>query len=79
MNWNTIKERLKSPVVIGQIISIIVGIIVYFAPQLSEPVKVVSEGIIAIVNIFARFKRPYKQNWILGGVVYEIWNRCIFE
>lgn len=58
MNWNDIKERLKSPVVIGQIISIIVGIIVYFAPQLSEPVKVVSEGIIAIFNIFSGLNNP---------------------
>ena len=78
MNLDEIKERLKSPVVIIQLISIIVGVIIYFAPQFSEQIKVVSEGIIAIINIFARFKRPYKQNWILGGVVYEIWNRCIF-
>lgn len=58
MNWNDIKERLKSPVVIGQIISIIVGIIIYFAPQITEPVKVVSEGILAIINIFAGLNNP---------------------
>lgn len=58
MNWNEIKERLKSPVVIGQIISIIVGIIIYFAPQFSEQVKVVSEGILAIINIFAGLNNP---------------------
>ena len=58
MNWNEIKERLKSPVVIGQIISIIVGIIIYFAPQLTESVKVISEGIIAIINVFAGLNNP---------------------
>lgn len=58
MNWKDIVERLKSPVVIGQIISIIVGIIIYFAPQFSDAVKVVSEGILAIINIFAGLNNP---------------------
>lgn len=62
MNWETIKERLKSPVVIGQIISIIVGIIIYFAPQVTEPVKVVSEGILAVINIFAGLNNPTNKN-----------------
>lgn len=62
MNWNEIKERLKSPVVIGQIISIIVGIIIYFAPQITEQVKVVSEGVLAIINIFAGLNDPTNKN-----------------
>ena len=41
MNINEIKERIKSPVVIIQLISIIVGVIVYFAPQFSEQIKVI--------------------------------------
>lgn len=58
MNLAEIKERLKSPVVIGQIISIVVGIIIYFAPQVAEPVKVVSEGVLAVINIFAGLNNP---------------------
>lgn len=62
MNWNEIKERLKSPVVIGQIISIIVGIIIYFAPQFSDGIKVVSEGVLAIINLFAGLNNPTNKN-----------------
>ena len=58
MTWNEIKERLKSPVVITQIISIVVGILIYFEPDLSEPIKVVSGGIIGIINIFAGLNNP---------------------
>ena len=54
----TIKERLKSPVVIVQIISIIVGVIVYFVPQFSEEIKVVSTAIVSIINIFSGLNNP---------------------
>ena len=53
-----IKERLKSPVVIIQIISIIVGVIVYFAPQFTEQIKVISTAIVSIINIFAGLNNP---------------------
>lgn len=58
MSWKEIKERLKSPVVIMQIISVIAGVVIYFAPQISEQIKVVSEGIFAIINIFAGLNNP---------------------
>lgn len=60
--FQKVLERLKSPVVITQIISIVVGIIIYFLPQLSESIKVVSEGIIAIINIFAGLNNPTDRN-----------------
>jgi hypothetical protein len=55
---NKIKERLKSPVVWVQIISIIVGVIVYFAPSFSEQIKVVSTAIVSMINIFAGLNNP---------------------
>lgn len=58
MSWKEIKERLKSPVVIIQIISVITGLAIYFAPQVSEQIKVVSGGIVAMVNIFAGLNNP---------------------
>ena len=58
MNLNEIKERIKSPVVIIQLISIIVGVIVYFAPQIEAPLKVIVEGIVAIINLFAGVNNP---------------------
>lgn len=62
MTWNEIKERLKSPVVIIQIISIVVGVLVYFKPDLSEQIKVVSGAIIGIINIFAGLNNPTDKN-----------------
>lgn len=59
-----IKLRLQSPVVQIQIISISVGVIIFFAPQLAESVKVVSGAIIAIINIFAGLNNPLdKENY----------------
>ena len=55
---NKIIERLKSPVVIVQIITIVVGVIVYFAPQFSEQIKVVSTAIVSIINVFAGLNNP---------------------
>ena len=57
-------ERLKSPVVITQIISIVVGAVIFFAPQFSEPIQVVSLAIISIINILAGLNNPTdKVNW----------------
>jgi len=53
-----IKERLKSPVVITQIISIIVGVLIYFLPQCSDTIKIISEAIVAIINVFAGLNNP---------------------
>ena len=58
MNLKEIKERLKSPVVIIQLISIIVGVIVYFAPQFSEQIKVISTALVSAINLFAGLNNP---------------------
>ena len=59
-----IKLRLQSHVVQIQIISIAVGVIIFFAPQLAESVKVVSGAIIAMINIFAGLNNPLdKENY----------------
>ena len=51
-------ERFKSPVVIAQIISIIAEVIIFFSPNISDAVKVVSGAIVAIINIFAGVNNP---------------------
>lgn len=51
-------ERLSSPVVIAQIITTLVGVIIFFAPNQTEPVQVVAGAIIAIVNLFAGINNP---------------------
>ena len=55
---NKIKERLKSPVVLIQIISIIVGVTIFFVPQFSEAIKIVSTAVVSIINIFAGLNNP---------------------
>jgi hypothetical protein len=59
-----IKERLQSPVVQIQLISIGVGVLIFFAPQATEPIKVVSGALIAMINIFAGLNNPLdKENY----------------
>lgn len=53
-----IKQRLKSPVVQIQLISIIVGVIIFFAPDIRLSVEVVSGAIIAAINIIAGLNNP---------------------
>lgn len=58
MNFKELKERIKSPVVIIQLISIIVGVIIYFAPQCTEQIKVVSTALVSAINLFAGLNNP---------------------
>lgn len=58
MMRDKILKKLKSPIVILQIISIIVGVIVYFAPQFTEQIKVISTALVSIINIFAGLNNP---------------------
>lgn len=51
-------ERLKSPVVWIQVISIIVGGIIFFIPSIEEQVRVVAGIIIALINVFAGLNDP---------------------
>lgn len=60
--WNTIKDRLKSPVVWIQIITIIVGVIIYFAPQSTEAIKIVSTALVSIINVLAGLNNPTDKN-----------------
>ncbi len=58
MSWKTIKERLKSPVVIMEAIGIITGVIVYFVPQATEPIKIITAGIVSLICLFAGLNNP---------------------
>ncbi|KAF0092165.1 MAG: hypothetical protein FD141_349 [Fusobacteria bacterium] len=59
-----IKKRLKSPVVQIQLISIVVGVIIFFAPNVEQAVQVVSGALIAIINIVAGLNNPTDpENW----------------
>lgn len=51
-------KRLKSPVVILQLVSIISGVIVFFVPQVADEVKYITGAIVAIINIFAGLNNP---------------------
>lgn len=58
MTWETIKERIKSPVVILQIITIIGGAVVLFWPGLADGWKIIAGVITAIYNVFAGLNNP---------------------
>lgn len=51
-------DRLKSPVVVIQLITILTGVVIFFAPQVTEEVKYVTGAIIAIYSIFAGLNNP---------------------
>lgn len=53
-----ILKRLASPVVIAQIIVTVVGVLVFFMPNQSEAIQIVSGAIVAIVNLFAGLNNP---------------------
>lgn len=53
-----ILTRLKSPVVIAQIIGTIVGVLIFFAPNQTEAIQVVSGALVAILNLFAGLNDP---------------------
>ena len=58
MNWDTIKERLKSPVVLVQIFTILAGAVVLAWPELEASVKIVVGTVVAIYNVFAGINNP---------------------
>jgi hypothetical protein len=59
-----ILERLKSPVVQIQLISIVVGVVIFFIPNIEQAVQVVSGALIAIINVIAGLNNPTdKVNW----------------
>ena len=54
----TILERLKSPVVIAQLASIIGGLIVILNPAIEVEVKAIVGAIVAAMNVFAGLNNP---------------------
>lgn len=54
----TIIQRLKSPVVLIQLISIIEAAIVVLIPSVSDTVKVVSGAIAASISVVAGLNNP---------------------
>lgn len=55
-------NRLKSPVVIAQIISIIATLIVAIYPQFNDIVEKIVYSITAIINVFAGINNPTDRN-----------------
>lgn len=62
MNWNEIKERLKSPVVIAQLISIIATFVVTILPEKVEIINNIVYTLTAIINVFAGLNNPSDKN-----------------
>lgn len=58
MNWNEVKERLKSPVVWTAVLLQIVLIIALFNKELSEIIKIIGTSIIEILTLFAILNNP---------------------
>lgn len=58
MNWNEIKERLKSPVVWTAVLMQIALIIALFNKELSETIKIIGTSIIEILTLFAILNNP---------------------
>lgn len=55
---NEIKNRLQSPVVIIQLISIIAGLFVFFLPECGESIRTVTTAAVAAINILAGLNNP---------------------
>ena len=53
-----ILERLKSPVIWVQAISIIAGVVVFFAPSIEEEIKIVVGAVVALIQLFAGLNNP---------------------
>ena len=58
MSWKEVKERLKSPVVICQIISIIASFVVTIIPEKVEIINNIVYTLTAIINVFAGLNNP---------------------
>ena len=58
MNLKEIKERLKSPVVIVQLISIIATFVVTIIPEKVEIINNIVYFLTALINVFAGINNP---------------------
>lgn len=55
-------NRLKSPVVIAQIISIIATIVITIHPELNDTVEKIVYSLTIIINVFAGINNPADRN-----------------
>jgi hypothetical protein len=53
-----ILNRLKSPVIWVQAISIVAGVVVFFAPSIEEEIKIVVGAVVALIQLFAGLNNP---------------------
>lgn len=53
-----LKDRIKSPVVIIQLISIITGLVIFFAPNITEQIQTITTAIVSIINVLAGLNNP---------------------
>lgn len=51
-------ERLKSPVIWIQALSIIAGVVVFFVPGIEETIRIIVGAVIALINLFAGLNDP---------------------
>ena len=51
-------ERLKSPIVIVQLVSIIAGLVVFFSPGSSPTVEAVTTAVVSAISIIAGLNNP---------------------
>jgi len=58
MNLEEIKNRLKSPVVILQLISIITALIITIIPEKIELVQNITYTVTAVINVLAGLNNP---------------------
>ncbi len=55
-------ERLKSPVVILQLIAIIVTVATYFYPDCSDSIQVIATAVTGAISIIAGLNNPTDRN-----------------
>ena len=58
MNLEEIKNRIKSPVVILQLISIITALIITIIPEKIELVQNITYTVTAVINVLAGLNNP---------------------
>ena len=51
-------NRLKSPVVLVQIIATVVGVVIFFLPGQAQAIQVVDGAIVAIINLLSGLNNP---------------------
>lgn len=53
-----ILQRLKSPVVLIELVTLVAGFIVALDPDISGTVKIISEFVVAVIALFAGINNP---------------------